>query len=57
MKLNFIDKEDLGSIIVKLTVLKSAFLLEFQQNSKIATTTANARPHKSTTNTPPATHN
>jgi hypothetical protein len=44
-------------LIVKLTVAKSAFLLEFQQNSKIATTTANARPHKSTTNTPPATSN
>lgn len=30
-----------------------AFLFEFQQNSKIATTMAIAKPHRSTTNTPP----
>lgn len=34
-----------------------AFFFEFQQNSKIATKIASARPHSSTTNTPPDTEN
>lgn len=36
-----------------LTRSVRAFFLEFQQNSSIATMIARARPHKSTTNTPP----
>lgn len=40
-------------MILLLTRSVWAFFFEFQQNSKMATNMASARPHSKTTNTPP----